>query len=91
MQMTVLFETVNVLLVLFLLKVYVENYRQMKTPLGLGLIIFSGFLLLQNITAAYFHFTMVDYYSTEVMAQAFVLTGLETVALAVLSWVTWKD
>lgn len=91
MELTVIFEIVNVALLLFLLNVYVQNYREMKTHLGLGLIIFAGFLLLQNLIGIYFHFVMIEYYSFEVMWHARVLSGIQTVALIVLSYVTWKE
>ena len=63
MDLTVVFEVLNILLLLFLLSVYLNNYRQIKTSIGLGLIIFSALLLMQNAMAVYFHFAMVDYYS----------------------------
>ena len=91
MELTVIFEIVNVVLLLFLLSVYVQNYREMKTHLGLGLIIFAGFLLIQNLTGIYFHFVMIEYYSFEVMGHARVLSGIQTVALIVLAYVTWKE
>ena len=91
MELAVIFEIVNVVLLLFLLNIYVQNYREMKTHLGLGLIIFAGFLLLQNLIGVYFHFVMVDYYSFEVMGHARILSAVQTVALLVLSYVTWKE
>jgi len=91
MELTVVFEVLNILLLLFLLSVYLNNYRQIKTSIGLGLIIFSALLLMQNAMAVYFHFAMVDYYSVAVMGHAAILSALQTVALAVLAWVTWKE
>ncbi|AJF59947.1 MAG: hypothetical protein J4224_03050 [Candidatus Diapherotrites archaeon] len=90
-ELIVVMEAVNVLLLIFLLKVYVQNYIQMKSGFSLGLILFSLILLLQNVMAGYFHFAMVDYYSVEAMGQSTALTILETVALAVLAWVTWRE
>ncbi|MBI4053119.1 MAG: hypothetical protein HY394_03730 [Candidatus Diapherotrites archaeon] len=91
MALAFFFEIANILLLVFLLSVYVQNYRQMKCAFSLGLIMFAAFLLIQNMLAAYFHFTMLAYYSLEVMQHAFILSGAQTIALAALSWVTWRE
>jgi len=91
MELAVFFEVVNILLLLFLLFVYAQNYRQMKCAFSLGLMVFAGFFLVQNLIAVYFHLTMMEYYSRLVMQHAFVLAGIQTVALAALAWVTWRE
>ncbi|HLC79173.1 MAG TPA: hypothetical protein VJG83_01965 [archaeon] len=91
MELTVVVELVNIILLAFLLIVYANNYRQMRSALGLGLVVFAAFLLAQNLIAVYFHFSMIDYYSNEVMQHAFILSSVQTVALAALAWVTWKE
>ena len=91
MELVLVFEIISVLLLLFLLSVYISNYRQMKIVLGMELIIFSAFLLLQNLLGLYFHIAKIDYYSSEVMDHAMVLSAIQTLALAVLAWVTWKE
>lgn len=90
MELAIIIEIVNVVLLLFLLSIYVQNYRQMKTVFGLGLIVFALFLLAQNLLAAFFHLTMLNYYSPESMQHGLILSGIQTIALAVLSWVTWR-
>lgn len=91
MELAILIEALNSLLLLSLLYVYIGNYRQMRTALGLGLIVFSFFLLLQNLIAAYFQLMMVDYYSAEVMQHALFISAVQTVALAVLAWSTYSE
>jgi len=91
METAIILEAINILLLIFLMYVYVQNYKEMKTNLGLGLIIFSAFLFLQNAIALYFHLMMVNYYSPDVMVHAMILNGAQTIALAVLAWVTWKE
>ncbi len=90
MEVAVILEIVNSVLLLALLGAYLQNYVQMKTMFGLGLVIFSLFLLVQNLLAVYFHFAMVMYYTKEVMQHAFFLSAAQTVALAVLAWVTYR-
>ena len=81
----------NSLLLILLLRVYVQNYSEMKTVFGMGLVVFAAFMLLENLLALYFHLAMVEYYSSQVMEHAFFLSAAQTVALLVLSWVTYKE
>lgn len=87
----IIFEIINSILLVSLLYVYIKNYREVKMDFTLGLIIFAGFLLLQNLAALYFHLSMIDYYSKDVIFQATVLNVVQTVALVVLNYVTWKN
>ena len=91
MELAIIIEAINSVLLLSLLYVYAGNYRQMRSNFTLGLIVFAAFLLLQNLAALYFHLMMVDYYSDVVMQHALVISGVQTVALAVLNYVTWKE
>ena len=88
MEIAIVLEFFNGLLLLFLLYTYVQNYRQMKTAFGLGLIFFALFLLVENVLAAFFHLTMMNYYSPEAMQHALVLNAVQTIALAILAWIT---
>jgi hypothetical protein len=83
---------VNVLLLAALSFVWLRNYRQFRSPLVLGLLAFSTVMLAENLGAIYFFFSMGMLYASDVMAQQFVvaLRGLETVALAFLTYVTWQ-
>jgi hypothetical protein len=82
----------NVLLLASLGFVWLRNYRQFKSPLVLGLLAFSAVMLVENLGAIYFFFSMGMLYASDPTAQQFVvaLRGLETVALAVLTYVTWQ-
>jgi len=91
MDFSVIFGIINIILLLLLLFVYVQNYRQMKSPFILGLILFALIFLVENVLGVYFHFMMVDYYSAEAMENARILMAVQTVALAILTWVTWRE
>ncbi|WP_414652172.1 hypothetical protein [Halorientalis sp.] len=82
----------NVLLLAALSSVWLRNYRQFRSPLILGLLAFSTVMLVENLGAIYFFFDMGMLYASDTMAQQFVvaLRGLETIALAVLTYVTWQ-
>ena len=85
------FEIANIIILLVLAFFYVKNYSQMRSAFGLGLITFAAFLLLQNIASLYYHFIMIGYYSAQAMQHAAIITGIETIALAVLALITWKQ
>ncbi len=91
MEIAVILEAINSVLLILLLYVYIGNYKQMKNNFTLGLILFAGFVLLQNLVGLYFHLMMVEYYSQQAMQHALLLSGLQTIALAVLNYVTWKE
>ncbi len=91
MEFPVILELINVALLLFLLSVYIQNYRQMKSTFCSGLIVFAFLLLLQNIFAAYFHFVQLDFYTAEAMQHAILVSGAQTAGLLALAWVTWRE
>jgi hypothetical protein len=86
------FAGLNVLLLAALGFVWLRNYRTFKTPPILGLLAFSAVLLVENVAAIYFFFSMGMLYSGSPRAQLFVagLRGLEFLALAFLTYVTWQ-
>lgn len=82
----------NVLLLAGLGTVWVRNYRTFKTPMVLGLVAFSTVLLLENLVAIYFIFSMNMLYSTSpnVHAIVAVIRALQFVAVAILTYVTMQ-
>lgn len=80
----------NVVLLISLLWIYVKGYKIMKSKFALGLILFAGLLLIQNLMAIYFQFAMIMYYSAEVAGFALILNGLEALALISLGYISWK-
>lgn len=90
-QYTVGLAALNLLLLVSLLYVYLQNYRQLKSPFVLGLIVFAAFLLIENALALYFSITMMGLYAENVAFQALILRAIETIALTVLTYVTWRS
>jgi len=80
----------NVLLLAVLGFVWLRNYRRFKTPLVLGLLAFATVMLVENLAAIYFFFSMGMLYASDPFAQQFVavLRGLQLLALAFLTYVT---
>jgi hypothetical protein len=87
---------VNVVVLLGLGAVWARNFVRFRSKHTLGLLTFATFLLAENAFALYYYLvdpTLSVWFSTAVPAVAWqamlTLHVLETVALAVLAWVTW--
>ena len=81
---------VNVVLLLVLLYIYLQNYRQLKTKYTAGLALFALFFLAQSVMNIYFDSTMVMYSSTPAEQAATVLEAVKAVGFAVLAWISWE-
>ena len=81
----------NSALLVVLLSVWLKNYRTFRSGMVLGLVGFSGVLLLENMVAVFFFFrSMQMLYSTDpVVGQVVVgMRLLELLAIAFLTYVT---
>lgn len=83
---------VNLVLLVVLLWVWVRNYRTFASTMVLGLIVFAVVLVVENLLAVYFAFSMATLYATDPTVQAIgsLLRGLQFVALVVLTWATLR-
>ncbi len=82
---------VNAVLLAILGAVWIRNYRQFQSAMVLGLVAFSGALLVENVVAVYFFFdSMHMFYASDplVGGVVFVMRGLEFVAVGFLAAVT---
>jgi len=86
----------NVVLLVGLLWVWVRSYREVGATHTLGLIVFGGFLVVENLLWLYFYAVHPTYrawflaVSQETQWGLFLLCGLEFVALVFLVWITWQ-
>jgi hypothetical protein len=93
-----IFAVLNILLLAGLLYVWGSNWWQLRSKHTLGLVLFGGFLLLENAAAAYL-FIMDPTLNAWITNEKFVppvaqktlaaLRLLEFGGLAFLTWVTW--
>ena len=83
---------VNIVFLAALSVVWLRNYRTFRTPLVLGLVAFSGVMLVENALALYYFVTMQSLYSGDphVQQAVLVLRGLQLVALGFLTYVTLR-
>lgn len=86
------FSAGNALLLSVLASVWIQNYRTFRTPLIMGLLVFSLVFLLENLVAVYFFFGEGYLYGTDPHVQqvVMVLRALQFVALVALSSVTLR-
>jgi hypothetical protein len=83
---------VSILLLLTLLGVWIRNYRTFGSSLSLGLVAFGVVLVVENVVALYFFFSMNMLYAGSPIAQRTLLTlrALQLCAVGVLTYVTLK-
>ncbi|WP_323190530.1 hypothetical protein [Halostella sp. PRR32] len=85
----------NLLLLVALGSVWLRGYRQHGARHTLGLLVFAGFLLVENVLWLYFyvfHSSFVGWFGsvgTDVQIGITLLCGLELLALLVLTRITW--
>ena len=82
----------NALLLLALGTVWLRNYRTFRTNLILGLLAFAAVMLVENLVALSFYFSMGMLYAGSPRAQqtVVVLRGLQFLALLFLTYVTMQ-
>ncbi len=74
-----------------LIYVYAQNYQQLNSKFSLGLLVFASILLLENILAFYFSWTMIELYAEKVARQGLILRALESASLIILGYITWRN
>ena len=82
---------INSVLLLALLAVWIQNYREFRSNMVLGLVGFSAVLLVENLIGMFFFFQSMAmlYASDPFVGQIVVLMRvLELLAIAVLTYVT---
>lgn len=83
------FSVLNLALLAILLGIWGNNYRQFRTPMVLGLVLFALVMAVENATAIYFvFFSMRAFYAMDPVVQnvAVVHRVLQFVALSFLTW-----
>lgn len=84
----------TIVLLLVLTATWIRTYRELRTPLVLGLVVFCVFLLVENSVALYFHFIAEEmfYVDEPAIGRAVVLLrGLQLLAVAVFTYVSLRS
>ncbi|MFB6298609.1 MAG: hypothetical protein ABEH56_08835 [Salinirussus sp.] len=83
---------INAVMLVVLGVVWGRNYRQFRSNLTLGLLAFAAVLLVENVVAIYFFFSMASLYASSPFVGEVVagLRGLQFLALVFLTYVTMQ-
>jgi hypothetical protein len=81
----------NAAILASLIYVYAQNYQKLNSKFSLGLLMFASILLLENLLAFYFNWTMMGLYAEKVAQQGLILRSLETVSLIILGYITLRN
>ncbi len=90
MTSTFAFEIVNSVLLVVLMSIYARSLTKIKSNFTIGLMIFAGFLLLQNILGIYLGLTSMEQMTSPFERYAFFINITEMIALLALFWISWK-
>ena len=73
-----------------LLYVYVGNYRHLRSPFSLGLVVFAALFVVENLAAAYFYVIMSQDFGAPVAVPMLALNAAELVGFSTLCYVSWR-
>jgi hypothetical protein len=85
-QVAAFFSGVNVLLLIGLLWIYASSFRRIRAEFTVGLLVFAGLFLLQNLISLYSFLTMFMYYAQGVTGMVLAITVVQTAGLGVILW-----
>jgi len=85
----------SIIVLVVLLYLYRANFRSLRSPLSLGLILFAALFLLENLAAIYFYFAWNESlsntgYGASVAMPMLLLNAVELVAFSTLLLVSWR-
>jgi hypothetical protein len=90
MQATFVLTAVNIVLLLLLTYVYGSSWVKMRTSFTAGLLLFTLAFLLQYGVSLYCYLTGIESFVEMAGLNALVVTGLQTVAFAILNIISWS-
>ena len=74
-----------------LLYIYVGNFRGVRSPFSLGLVVFAALFLFENLAAVYFYVAMNNSgEDASVAVPMMALNAAELVGFATLFYVSWR-
>jgi len=88
--LSVFLHSINIVLILGLLYIYVQNYMKIKSKYTIGLIVFAVFFLIHSIMGLYFDTAMVMYSSKYAENIGMVLEAIKAIGFALLLWISWE-
>lgn len=81
---------VDAILAGILLVLYARSFRKVRAPFTVGLLMFAGLLLVQNLLAVYAYFTMMESFPAAMAPYTLGINLFEGLALAVMLYSAWQ-
>jgi len=81
---------INIILTIALVVIYMRSYRAISSKVTLGLLVFAGAFLLENLIDFYFYNSILQQSIFGLTTFHLAVNFIEMIALLVLAWVTWK-
>jgi hypothetical protein len=76
---------------LALLYVYAKNFRSIRSPLSLGLVLFAALFVVQNVAAMYFYVVLANGgFGAPVAMPMLALNAVELAGFVALFYVAWR-
>ncbi len=80
----------NLVLLGALLIIYVRNLLKVRAAFTVGLLLFASILFVQNAASLFMAVTEMKSFAMMAELHVLILTGLQTVALIVLNFISWR-
>jgi len=74
-----------------LMYIYRMNFHSLRSPLSVGLIVFAGLFLFENLASMYYYVAMNDRgWGADIAVPMLVLNAAELIGFATLFFVSWR-
>jgi hypothetical protein len=88
MNLTLIFSIINIVLIMFILIIQARNFKVIKSPFTIGLLLFAFVFLIQNLLSTYYFVTMMKFYAKGLDIPAFINTILQTIAFSAFLYIS---
>lgn len=89
-DLSIILTVANIVLLAVLFIIYLRNYRNLRSPFTLGLLIFAGIFLLRDVSLAVYHLMDIGFYYTQSARDDIFIHAAQMLAFAILLKITWK-
>jgi len=89
-NVSIILTAANIALLASLFIIYLKNYRNLKTPFTLGLMLFAGIFLVRDVSLAIYHLMDLSFYYTQSARDDMMIHAAQLIAFSILLKITWK-
>lgn len=82
--------SVNVIILIFLLYVFTRNYRHIRSNYNMGLLIFALLFLAENLISIHLGIFSWPYHDTDIILHIVVINFIQLLGLSAMLRITWK-